>query len=256
MNTQYSVKMRAAKDKDHRLGGKHISGAERIVDEAQLEEVCKSMVRRALCHPKGKADFINITIQNLEGKSVQYIEALDISEPHVTNRIETLEYVEKVLNTFKIDTRVLEKLQSIQDMRGAMLLDAYTLERLDGLDQRGVRVSTMDYNKELDIEGYLLKYGFTGKYVKDAIALSSKVASAPGVLLELCWSDDPLYTTGYIAGKSIGYIRLNHFKPIQHQSGGRIILVDTHVVKVDVLVEYLQNQAVIINSYPLMVEAK
>ena len=56
----YSIKMRAAQGGDHKLGGQHISGAERILAEENLKKIAEAMIERALLHSRGKADFINL----------------------------------------------------------------------------------------------------------------------------------------------------------------------------------------------------
>lgn len=58
----YSIRMRGAEGGPHEEGGRHISGAERIVEESDLESVAVSLIHRALHHSKGKSDFINIRI--------------------------------------------------------------------------------------------------------------------------------------------------------------------------------------------------
>ena len=48
--------------------------------------------------------------------------------------------------------------------------------------------------------------------VKEALMLASKAASWPDVIAEVCISDDPDYTTGYIASKELGYLRIPNIK--------------------------------------------
>ena len=61
---RYSIKMRASNE----VGGRrnHISGAEKIVSEDQLEEYCSHIIKRALKHSKGKPDFINLKIEAIQ----------------------------------------------------------------------------------------------------------------------------------------------------------------------------------------------
>ncbi len=49
----YSIKMRAAK------AGRHVSGAERIIDQQELAAAAGCLSERALHHGLGRADFIN-----------------------------------------------------------------------------------------------------------------------------------------------------------------------------------------------------
>lgn len=64
----YSIRMRGAEGGPHEEGGRHISGAERIVEESDLESVAVSLIHRALHHSKGKSDFINIRIDAVHDK--------------------------------------------------------------------------------------------------------------------------------------------------------------------------------------------
>ena len=58
----------------------------------------------------------------------------------------------------------------------------------------------------------------------DALALATKNIHC-GVEAELCWSDDPDYTTGYVAGKTIGYVRIKPMKEEGVPIGGRVYFV-------------------------------
>ena len=62
-NMLYNIKMRSSKGGPHEKGGKHISGAERILREDEIEDEIIRMYQRALNHEKGSVDFINIKIQ-------------------------------------------------------------------------------------------------------------------------------------------------------------------------------------------------
>ncbi len=55
--------------------------------------------------------------------------------------------------------------------------------------------------------------------------LASKIAAHPAILAELCMSDDPDYTTGYVASKSFGYIRLPNMKKAGSPHGGRVFFI-------------------------------
>lgn len=48
----YSIKMRGSKSVEG--SSKHISGAENIVKEEEIERVCSLLVKRALNHQQGK----------------------------------------------------------------------------------------------------------------------------------------------------------------------------------------------------------
>lgn len=53
----YSVKMRSSLGGTHGKGGRHISGAERIVSEDLVDETVISMMRRAREHERGWRGF-------------------------------------------------------------------------------------------------------------------------------------------------------------------------------------------------------
>jgi 6-carboxyhexanoate--CoA ligase len=63
----------------------------------------------------------------------------------------------------------------------------------------------------------------------EALILSSKVLSSEDILLELCVSDDPHYSTGYMASRPFGYVRIPHLKPEGHAMGGRLYVVKENV---------------------------
>ena len=66
----YSVKMRSSLGGSHGVGGRHISGAERIVPEDGLEEQVIAMLRRARTHERGRADFIQVKVEEVKGKDI------------------------------------------------------------------------------------------------------------------------------------------------------------------------------------------
>lgn len=63
----------------------------------------------------------------------------------------------------------------------------------------------------------------------DALVLASKVLASESVLLEICVSDDPSYTTGYMASRLFGYVRIPHMKKPGIPKGGRLYVVSPTV---------------------------
>ena len=61
--------------------------------------------------------------------------------------------------------------------------------------------------------------------MKEALVLASKAASWPDVIAEACISDDPDYTTGYIASKEFGYLRIPNIKREKKMHGGRVFFI-------------------------------
>jgi len=129
-------------------------------------------------------------------------------------------------------------------MRGAMLLCAVTGRRVDQTGTRGVRVSRMDIAEEEDFIAMLEGKGIHNTHVREALVLASKVAAAPGIVAELCWSDDPDYTTGYVASKA-RYIRIPHCKPMGSGIGGRVFFIKPDAQLVGIT-EYLEEQPVVV----------
>ena len=76
----YSIRMRGAVGGPHEEGGRHISGAERIVDEGDLQSVASALIHRALHHSKGKSDFINIRIDAIHNEDIMYVDCIAIEE--------------------------------------------------------------------------------------------------------------------------------------------------------------------------------
>ena len=59
--------------------------------------------------------------------------------------------------------------------------------------------------------------------MREALVLATKVQSCPGIVGELCWSDDPDYTVGYVACNGI-YHRIPNMKEMGNPIGGRVFL--------------------------------
>nr|WGD91398.1 6-carboxyhexanoate--CoA ligase [Bacillus subtilis] len=62
--------------------------------------------------------------------------------------------------------------------------------------------------------------------IKEYLALASKVSRHPAAIAELCWSDDPDYITGYVAGKKMGYQRITAMKEYGTEEGCRVFFID------------------------------
>jgi 6-carboxyhexanoate--CoA ligase len=133
-------------------------------------------------------------------------------------------------------------------MRGAMIMDAQTGERLEPDPERGVRVSRFDWSDETKEKmRYLLAgIGLTHFRTIEALSLATKVAHAPGMAAEICWSDDPDYTAGYVASLTTGYVRFPCLKEQGDEKGGRAFFVRRDETEVDLLIRYLQTEAVLI----------
>ena len=122
-----------------------------------------------------------------------------------------------------------------KSMRGAMLVDTITGERLDTGD-RGVRVSHMD-----SFDSYALG---DNEHMREALVLASKVQSADGIVGEICWSDDPDYTVGYVACNGV-YHRIPNMKKLGSNRGGRVFFVRSNIDSESVI-EYLERAPVLV----------
>lgn len=142
--------------------------------------------------------------------------------------------------------RAVSQLLSLpESMRGAMLVDMRTGQRLDPWGQRGVRVSRMSFADETAAITALNAAGYSGVHLEEALVLASKVLSAPGVVGELCISDDPDYTTGYVSYGST-YHRLHHMKPVGSPLGGRLFFVDA-TADIAAIKKYLETTVTLVN---------
>ena len=233
----FSVKMRSS------AGGTHISGAERIVEEREVSDVCAAMSKRALAHGKGQPDAITVTVTAIDGE-VAHIPALPITEAQCADPAEARETVIDSLTPLTPHAAEAWKLLTgVRDMRGAILFHAETGARLEPDHARGVRVTSMD---AAIATGERPEVHSGKTRVTDALVLASKVAYHPAVLAEVCISDDPDYTTGYVASKKLGYLRVPNIKPAGSPVGGRLFVVDTD--EPADLITYLEHTPVLVGE--------
>ncbi len=239
--------MRAAQGGAHENGGRHISGAERIVTFDMVKKTADEMLERAFSHSRGQADFINIVVEKIENDQVQEVPLLSIhskvGDSVAISHQTAQDALVKAGVTMEAAQAGMKALLSLTDsMGGAMLLCAVTGRRLDDTKARGVRVSRMDIAEADTFIAMLADGGIDNTHVREALVLASKVASTPGMVAELCWSDDPEYTTGYVASAS-GYMRIPNCKPFGSSLGGRVFFVKPDI-ELDSTIEYLQHQPV------------
>ena len=243
----YSLKMRASQqigegDQKHE---QHISGAERIVSREAVEAVCSAMARRALTHSKGDPDFINIKIEKVCEKDIQILKALPVTRVDVDSWQQGLdkafELIDEAAELKDFRKKLPELLRKTFPMRGAMLYDIATGERLEPDHNRGVRATYMDALRSSDVDSQK-------NHFNEAIVLATKVANAPGMVAELCISDDPEYVTGYVASRELGYVRIMKMKEMGDENGGRIFLFDSRKAKAEECIEYLQKKKVLVDT--------
>ena len=236
----YSVRMRAAQGGPHEKGGHHISGAERIVKLEEVGAMAQSLADRALYHCKGTADFINITVDVIPANEITYIDCLQVEEHRANTIAEAHQLAIELLQGTHITEVAIQNAMTFlkeldSSMRGAMLVDATTGKRID-IGNRGVRVSHMD---SFDSESL-----GDNEHMREALVLASKVQSAEGIVGELCWSDDPDYTVGYVACNGI-YHRIPKMKELGSHIGGRVFFVRSEIDRESVI-EYLEKAPVLV----------
>ena len=240
----YSVKMRSSKEDNH------ISGAESIIQEQNLEEAVNLLLKRALSHSKGKADFINIKVEEIQDDEIRYIEPLPVTTIEVENHIQGMKSVECMLGKLGIEKgktkHIVNLLKSTANMRGAILLDINTMERLEPDKARGIRATYMDF--EGSKLNHLNKDTKYNSHFIEALALASKVIDSPYIIGEVCYSDDPNYTAGYVASKEYGYVRFPYLKELGDENGGRIFLYDSSEGNLEDCINYIENSKVIIKD--------
>ena len=240
----YSVRMRSAKS------GVHISGAEGIYDKKNISTIVKEYTQRALIHDKGRADDILLTIEELK-ETPKKISSLPLYTLNTRNTEMAKKAVLKILTSVGITGRAIEEALNALDvgisMRGAMLMDIEGV-RLEPDLLRGVRVTRMGITPKAsaDLSKKLGRLGLNNNTVKEALILASKVHKYNMVLGELCISDDPHYTTGYVATRAYGYIRLPRIKKRGVPFGGRAFFITGGEVKE--LIKYLQRTPALVHT--------
>ncbi len=240
----YSLKMRASQHvgEGENSHEQHISGAERIVGRDSVEAVCTAMVRRAMNHSKGDPDFINVKIEKVCESDIQVLKSLPVTRVDVETWQEGLEKAFELVGEAAagIREKLPELLRETFPMRGAMLYDIATGERLEPDHARGVRATYMDALHSSVVDS-------CKNHFNEAIVLATKVANAPGMVAEFCVSDDPNYVTGYVASKELGYVRIMKMKEMGDENGGRIFLFDSRKASAEECIEYLQKKKVLVD---------
>jgi 6-carboxyhexanoate--CoA ligase len=241
----YSLKMRASQQvgEGNQKHEQHISGAERIVSRDAVEAVCSAMAHRAMTHSKGDPDFINIKIEKVKESDIQILKALPVTRIDVDSWQQGLDKAFELVGEAAagIREKLPELLRETFPMRGAMLYDIATGTRLEPDQQRGVRATYMDALHSSTVDS-------CKNHFNEAIVLATKVANAPGMVAELCISDDPNYITGYVASKELGYVRIMKMKEMGDENGGRIFLFDSRKAKAEDCIEFLQKKKVLVDK--------
>jgi len=179
----FSIRMRAA------ARTRHVSGAERITAAGAVNDAVRQMLSRAMGRPD-LPDEIVVTVERLSNVPVRTLPALDmlsiLAGDLATCRDLALRALEKAGVTAHAATSAIAALDagpspSGRNMRGAVVMDAATGERLEPDPERGIRVSRFDWSDEASAKAdeMLSRRGLTHFRTKEALALATKVAMHP-----------------------------------------------------------------------------
>lgn len=250
MENWYSVRMRSSQGAPHENGGIHISGAERLVEPSDVKNISYDMIQRAMNHSRGNADFISLKIETIRNEDIQYIAPLHVKKAmnehyHTTKQVLQEQLFESPISESLISSYY-EWLLHDNVTRGAIIVDVNSGERVDPNRERGIRVSHFDWQKSSIQKWPKNLLGVYSERRAEAIALASKVAAA-GTICELCCSDDPEYTTGYLTYQD-KYIQIPNMKKEYSPYGGRVFFIDSTKLDLDRYIHYLEEVPVLVGG--------
>lgn len=242
--------MRASRARSGGASGErpeHISGAERIAAGEAVAALAAELARRALGHAKGQPDNVHVSIEALDEETLLRIPALPARAVSCADAATGLRLAAGLLREAGVPRpeAAIALLLNAPPLRGAMLVDADTLERLEPDRERGVRATRMDM-----AGGAALPPPDGKQHYREAAVLAAKVCTAPHIIAELCISDDPDYVTGYVAAPGLGYVRIQRLKEAGSPRGGRVFLYRGPREAVADTVAFLERQPVLVEQVP------
>ena len=251
-NILYSIRMRAS------FRERHVSGAERIVPHDRIDATMRDLVARARDREL-EPDRIIVSVDAIDAHTLRHLTSLDVTTLETPDYRSGRDYAARILKLAGVSEQAIASARELinkgaspsgANMRGAMIMDAVTGERLEPDQERGIRASRFDWTDETleNAQLQLAVIGLTHYRTAEALALATKVAHAPGMVAELCWSDEPDYTAGYVASLRTGYVRFQFMKQQGDAHGGRAFFVDHDHVDLTALIRYLELEAVLINA--------
>jgi len=230
----------------------HISGAEGIYERESIPEVIEEYIKRAILHPRGKPDRIEIAIERL-GTRPKTIRSLPIKTVVCGSARTARDHISRILVKAGVSPAALDGAQKVvyaeRTMRGASLICSRSGRRVEPDRERGIRASRLGIGRmaagmlSRELEGG----GIDSGTVREAVVLASKVASCKYVIAELCVSDDPDYTTGYVASRKFGYVRIPHIKKKGDRRGGRVFFIKDDADLKDII-SYLEETPVLVDK--------
>lgn len=238
ISLMWNVRMRASKRPERQslqdsvgLLEIHVSGAEGIYEERDIAKIVRQYTARALSHQKGRPDSIVISLEDIKQRP-QSIKSLPLRTLACRSPRQARGLVCRLLNCCGISEAAINSSFSVTDspntMRGAALILSESGRRKEQDKERGLRASRLGISSYADklLSRRLAVRGINNTTVKEALILASKVAACKEVKAELCISDDPGYTTGYVSSNKYGYVRIPHIKKKGERIGGRVFFLE------------------------------
>jgi 6-carboxyhexanoate--CoA ligase len=228
----------------------HISGAEGIYNEKEIAKIVREYAFRALNHSKGRPDRIMLSLEKLQ-QMPQAIQSLPVTTMSCRSSVKAVSLIKELLSASGISGNAIRTALSVTNsattMRGAALVLAESGRRVDPDKERGIRASRLGISRAAQkiLSRKLERHNIDTPTVREAIILASKVSSCRQIIAELCVSDDPGYTTGYVASGKYGYVRIPHAKIRGEKKGGRIFFLEEDA-DVDSATAFLEGTPVII----------
>jgi len=219
--------MRATRD------GRHCGGAERLVTESDWPDALQKVSDRARSY--GGDTEIFITSELIPADTIQRRHPLPVRTMPAKTTAEARSSAARLLSRCGVSEAAITTALDLLDrgpgpnnsvMRGGVVMDAATGERLEPDRERGVRATRVDFTAQCRSKtaAALAAEGLTNLRVIEALAIATKSCWS-GSCAEICWSDDPDYVAGYVAGSSIGYCRFRQIKEPGVAVGGRVFFL-------------------------------
>jgi 6-carboxyhexanoate--CoA ligase len=230
----------------------HISGAEGLFEETEQERTVREFIKRAMDHPRGKPDRVVVTIEKI-ARTPLPVRTLPVTTLTSASAGESERAIKAILLATGVSAPAVKKALAVvygeETMRGAALISAGSARRREPDRRRGVRAKCFGISSaaERSLAALLEECGLYTTTVKEALLLASKVASCRSVVAELCVSDDPDYTTGYVSSESLGYVRIPRVKKRGERKGGRVFFVEDGA-DIGSLIEFIEMTPVMIKG--------
>lgn len=207
----------------------------------EIPRAAQDVAARAFGHVNGQPESINIRIDHVEIAGT--FPLLPVCDPVVLGHDMLPLLAARCGASLDVMAlwHALQRLANQPPLRGAALLRTSGELILHG-DARGVRVSHfgLEHGQRAQLAQQLATISDQPQRILEALLLTSKALAAPGVLAEICLSDDRGYPHGYFASALTGYVRLKALKGEQ-SGGGRVFLIDD-ATPLTVIIEWLEER--------------